>query len=100
MRDAGHVAHEDFIKLWADDQQDGFAADPPNAALAIAGLKTAEPLVVELLKAELDGSNVTYTVKVVSGSLPAEAKDVALFVDAFNFRPDNGYRFLDFLSRN
>ncbi|WP_419910791.1 hypothetical protein [Hoeflea sp.] len=100
VRDAGFMSAEDFANLWAQDRDDGFKADPPSAAIAISGLKTAEPLVIEILAAELNGSAVTYTVNVNSGSLPAEAKDVALFVDAFNFRPDNGYRFLDVLSRN
>ncbi|WP_136658827.1 hypothetical protein [Nitratireductor sp. XY-223] len=100
VRDAGFVSNEDFVGLWADGGQDGFKADPPSAAIAIAGLKLAEPLVVEILSAELKGSNATYTVNVKSGSLPAQAKDVALFVDAFDFKADNGYRFLDFLSRN
>lgn len=100
VRDAGYIGHEEFVELWATGKPDGFAADPPSAAVAITGAETAEPLVVELLNAELDGSNVTYTVNVRSGTLPAEAREVALFVDALNFRPDNGYRFLDFLSRN
>ncbi|MDA4848795.1 hypothetical protein [Hoeflea poritis] len=100
VRDAGFVGHEEFVKLWSADQSDGFAADPPSAALAIDGLKSAEPMVVTLLEARLDGADIIYTVDVKSGTLPVEAKDVALFIDTLNFRPANGYRFLDFLARN
>ena len=81
VRDAGHVPHEVFVGLWSDSGETSFKADPPNAALAVSGLETEEPLVVELLTATLTDEGMTFSVNVNSGSIPAEAKDVALFVD-------------------
>ncbi|MEX3008321.1 hypothetical protein [Hoeflea sp. TYP-13] len=83
VRDAGHMTHEAFSKLWNDEEKDGFKADPPNAAIAIAGEEATEPLVVELLAVQLSGSELVYKVKVNSGTMPAQAKNVAMFVDAF-----------------
>ncbi|MCP4319765.1 MAG: hypothetical protein GY789_28240 [Hyphomicrobiales bacterium] len=77
------MTHETYSDLWNDESTDSFKADPPNAAIAIAGHETTDPLVVELLSAELNGKDLTYAVSVVSGDLPAEAKDIALFVDLF-----------------
>ena len=39
------------------------------------------PIVVELLSASLSGASLTYSVRTVSGEIPADAKDIALFVD-------------------
>ncbi|MCY6381215.1 hypothetical protein [Hoeflea prorocentri] len=81
VREAGHVPHDVFVEMWSDSGEGSFKSDPPNAAIAVAGLETEEPLVVELLTATLNGEGMTFTVNVNSGSIPAEAKDVALFVD-------------------
>lgn len=80
-RKAGNMTNEAFAALWSEDSGNGFKTDPPNAAITIAGSETVDPVVVELLSAEMSGSDLTYSVRAVSGELPADAKDVALFVD-------------------
>lgn len=81
VREAGHVPHDVFVGLWDDSGEASFKSDPPNAAIAVSGLETDEPLVVELLTATLTDDGLTFTVNVNSGSIPEKAKDVALFVD-------------------
>ena len=80
-RKAGNISNEEFAALWSEESGNGFKADPPNAAIAIAGDAAADPVVVELLSANLSGADLTFSIRAVSGELPADAKDVAMFVD-------------------
>lgn len=81
VRKAGFTTPEAIADLRNGKSAESLKTDPPKAAIAIAGHEAPDPLVVELLSAELNGNNVTYTVSVVSGELPAEATDIALFVN-------------------
>lgn len=79
-RFSGHLRNTDFAEYWTA-AADGFAADPPNAAVVIAE-SDAPPVIVELQDFALaaDGS-LSYAVEVLEGELPAQADDVALFID-------------------
>lgn len=78
---AGNMSTEEFAALWSDISGNGFKSDPPNAAITIGGDESADPLVVELLTADLNGKDLTFSVRAVSGELPAQAQDIAMFVD-------------------
>ncbi len=95
-RSAGHLRHSDFAALWRDESADSFRNDPPNAALTTPGQVDDDPIVLELLNAEYDGSTMTFRFKVVSGKLPETAGDVALFVDSNEWsKPQVGVSSLD-----
>ncbi len=81
VRSAGHLRHIDFAALWQDDSADSFRNDPPNAAITTPGQVDDEPIVMELLSAEYDGSVMTFRFSMISGKLPQSAQDVAMFID-------------------
>lgn len=78
-RETGQVDTATFLALW--DKDGSFAGDPPNAAVTALSAPNAQPAVVELSSPELEGDDLKYSVKVLSGELPASASDIALFVD-------------------
>lgn len=79
-RFTGHLRNTDFSDYWTA-ASDGFAADPPNAAVVI-GDSPEPPVIVELQSFALaDDGALTYSVRVLEGELPASASDVALFID-------------------
>jgi hypothetical protein len=84
-RSAGHLEHTDFAALWDDDSEDSFKSDPPNAALTTPGQVDDDPIVVELLSANYDGSVMTFRFNMISGKLPDTARDVAIFIDTNNW---------------
>lgn len=73
----GHVPNATFVNLWSGP----FASDPPNAAVSVLGNFNEAPAIVELTGARLDGASLLYTVKVLSGKLPDNADNVAVFID-------------------
>ena len=70
VRAAGHVATEQFVMQWDPDKQ-SFAADPPNATISILGGDGSKvsDAVVTLKAAKLDGTNLTFDIAVLEGSL-------------------------------
>ena len=80
-RQAGSMTNQAFAALWSETSGNGFDADPPNAAIAIVGQEPADRVVVELLTAELNGKDLIFSVKPVTGMIPPDAHDVALFID-------------------
>lgn len=81
-RISGQVDNATFATFW-DTPNGQFVGDPPNAAITVMGanMQGKPPIVVELNSAELDGSDMIYGVRVLSGELPSSASNVALFVD-------------------
>ena len=75
----GHVDTARFVDLWSSGGS--FAIDPPNAAISALAGGEQSPAIVEITGASLEGDSLTYTVSVLSGTLPAQADDVALFID-------------------
>lgn len=85
----GHMANDRFVELW-NYNVEGFKADPPNAALSMGGGGDAEPVIVELSSAKLDGNSIAYQVRVLSGTLPASAGEATLFIDPWMWVPPDG----------
>ncbi len=81
VRSAGHMRHIDFAALWDDESEESFKNDPPNAALTTPDQMDDDPIVMELLSATYDGSDMRFRFKMISGSLPETARDVAMFID-------------------
>jgi|APEBP8051073178_1049388.scaffolds.fasta_scaffold00002_44 hypothetical protein len=85
VRAAGHVTTEQFLMQW-DEGKDNFAIDPPNATVSVLGGEGGDvsDAVVVLTKPVLDGSTLTFDVKVLEGSL-AGTGPTALFIDDRGF---------------
>lgn len=79
-RVAGNMKTASFIPFWSEGK-DSFKSDPPNADISLLDGKTLKQIVVELQDPVLKGEDLTYTVKVLAGDLPAKADDVSLFID-------------------
>jgi hypothetical protein len=79
-RVAGHVQTQEFISHW-DQGSDNFASNPPNGTLSIFGEKGANSVVVELTDPKLENNNLSYQVKVLQGTLPANFQESSLFID-------------------
>lgn len=81
QRIAGHGATAELVKDWSEGE-DSFANDPPNATLSILGGEDEIVDVVMVLSDPvLKNDQLTYTVKVLDGTLPAKGGASSLFID-------------------
>ncbi len=79
-RVTGHVPSPEFVESW-DKGPDSFASNPPNAVLSIFHPDDVSDIVVELKDPVLAGSELTYTVEILDGEMPANGGPIALFID-------------------
>jgi hypothetical protein len=77
---AGNMTTAAFIPFWSKGK-DSFLSDPPNADLSILEGSELKQVVVVLEQPELNGDNLTYSVKIVSGDMPESGSDVSVFID-------------------
>lgn len=91
VRSAGHVLTSDFIKQW-DEGADSFAKDPPNATISVFSMDgaTVEDAVVVLKSPKLEGSQLTFDVDVLEGSIEGAGGAASLFIDWFAARGPRG----------
>jgi hypothetical protein len=90
-RIAGHGTTGEMVKTWSQGE-DSFASDPPNATLSILGDATIDDVVVELSQPVLSGSELTYSVRVLNGKMPASGGTASLFIDIIG-RPLTPYSY-------
>ncbi len=79
-RVTGHVTSKEFVDAW-DKGDDSFAKVPPNAVLSIFHPDMVSDVVVELMEPTLDGSQLTYSIKILDGEMPTTGGASALFID-------------------
>jgi hypothetical protein len=79
-RIAGNMSTAKFVPFWSEGK-DSFLKDPPNADLSVVVDGVLQQTVVVLRDPELTGENLTYRVEVLSGTLPATASEVSVFID-------------------
>jgi hypothetical protein len=79
-RMAGHMQTSRFIPLWSQGK-DSFLKDNPNATLSIFSGDNVADLVVELSNPQLSGDDLTYDVRLLEGTPPANGGACALFID-------------------
>ncbi len=79
-RIAGNMRTADFVPFWSKGK-DSFLKDPPNADISIVEGSQLRQVVAVLHSPELKGDDLTYTVKVLQGELPAKGADVSVFID-------------------
>lgn len=84
QREVGHMSTASFVALWGEGEN-SFATDPPNAVLSFAepGDRAVDDVVVEIQAPKLEGDQLTYEIKLLDGTLPAETGPCALFIDPF-----------------
>jgi hypothetical protein len=70
----------EFVPFWSKGK-DSFLSDPPNADLSITESDNLRQFVVVLQDPVLRGDNLTYTIKVLQGDMPATGSDVSVFID-------------------
>jgi len=84
QRVAGHLKMADYLKEWtAQAGKDNFGADPPNATLSVyeSGQSDNTVVVVEITNPVVDGADLIYSYRIISGTLPAAGGPTALFID-------------------
>jgi hypothetical protein len=69
-----------FVPFWSKGK-DSSLSDPPNADISILEGDRLRQIVAVLQDPALHGDNLTYTVKVVQGDMPATGSDVSVFID-------------------
>lgn len=79
-RVTGHLTSREFVESW-DKGTDSFAVTPPNAVLSIFHTDGVSDLVVELMNPALEGDQLSYTVTILDGEMPAAGGPSALFID-------------------
>ena len=79
-RTAGNMTTAAFVPFWSQGK-DSFLADNPNADLSIFEDGVLKQVVVELSDPVLDGGDLHYTVKIISGDMPVTGDDVSIFID-------------------
>lgn len=94
----GHVEPDAFISAWTRGPN-SFATDPPNAILSLLGEESNESYMVELMDPRFSGGNLTYRVKVESGTIPASFKESSLFIDNEAWAAVGGFAAGHFLAR-
>jgi hypothetical protein len=79
-RMAGHMQTSKFVPLWSQGK-DSFLKDNPNATLSVFSGNNVADLVVELSNPQLSGDDLTYDVRLLEGTPPANGGACALFID-------------------
>lgn len=79
-RIAGHVTTQDFFDSWGEGD-DNFAENPPNAVLSIFTEDEIVDVVVVLSDPTFDGEQMSYTIEILEGELPASGGPSSLFID-------------------
>jgi hypothetical protein len=79
-RVTGHIPSEEFFDSWGEGD-DSFADDPPNAVLSIFTEDEINDVVVVLSDPALDGDQMSYSVDILDGEMPASGGASSLFID-------------------
>ncbi|MCW2803342.1 MAG: hypothetical protein QOF52_3228 [Propionibacteriaceae bacterium] len=81
-RVVGHMTTEQFVAQWTDGPN-SFFEDPPNAVLSYVGAGEDMPsdAVVVLRDPVRSGTELTYSIEVLEGAVPAESGPATLFID-------------------
>ena len=70
-----------FVPFWSEGKN-SFLRNPPNADISVFEHGQLRQIVAELSEPRLNDDTLTYTiVRVLEGRFPAQATDVAVFID-------------------
>jgi hypothetical protein len=79
-RIAGHMPTSKFIPMWSQGA-DSFLSNPPNATLSVFRGDSVSSAVVVLRNPHLVGNDLSYEVRILEGTLPAQSGPCSLFID-------------------
>ena len=79
MADAIPIAT--FLTSWNKGGANSFQSKPPNAALTSIVDGKLQTATVELTQPRLNGTTLTFRVRVIEGTVPTVGKIVSLFID-------------------
>src|ERR1700730_14187220 len=79
-RIAANMRTATFVPFWSKGKE-SFLSDPPNADISILEGDQLRQIVAVLRDPALQGDDLTYTVKMVQGDMPATGSDVSVFID-------------------
>jgi hypothetical protein len=84
QRVVGHMTTAQFVDLWGAGDN-SFEADPPNAVLSFleAGGQTPDDAVIVIKEPQLSDDELSYSIEVLEGTVPAQTGPVTLFIDPF-----------------
>jgi hypothetical protein len=84
QRVVGHMSTADFVDLW-DAGDNSFETDPPNAVLAFLepGADAPTDAVIVIKEPRLINGDLSYSIDVLEGEVPAHTGPVTLFIDPF-----------------
>jgi hypothetical protein len=84
QREVGHMSTRQFVANWSD-RDNSFADKPPNAILSFAEPDDRPPTdaVVVIQDPHLDRDELSYTIKVLDGTVPSSTGPCAMFIDPF-----------------
>jgi hypothetical protein len=82
QRVTGHMKTTEFVDLWAVGDN-SFESDPPNAVLAFLepGAGAPDDAVVVITAPKLGATDLSYSIQVLEGTVPAHTGPVTLFID-------------------
>lgn len=80
-RVAGHMPLRQFVDQWTQGAN-SFKSNPPNASLAFLAAGVESAVVLELHEPLLEGTRLSFRVRVLEGAVPAHFSDSSLFIDA------------------
>ena len=84
-RVVGNVPTSAFVTRWTTDKgPNGFATNPPNAAVTVFQSDGAKTAIVELSNPRLDGNKLSYDVKVLQGISSTQPAEGVVFIDNFS----------------
>jgi hypothetical protein len=74
----------DFVDLWGAGEN-SFESDPPNAVLSFLepGGEVPEDTVIVLKNPQLSDGELSYSIEILEGTVPAQTGPVTLFIDPF-----------------
>jgi hypothetical protein len=84
QRVVGHMSTADFVDLWGAGDN-SFEADPPNAVLSFLepGADVPDDAVIVISAPRLSDGELSYSIEVLEGEVPAHTGPVTLFIDPF-----------------
>ena len=84
QREVGHMLSRHFVDNWTAGDN-SFADNPPNAVLSFAepGDRLPADAVVVIQDPQLAGDALSYSIKLLDGTVPASTGPCALFIDPF-----------------
>ena len=84
QRVVGHMTTPDFVELWGAGEN-SFETDPPNAVLSFLepGGEVPEDAVIVIKEPRLGDGDLSYSIEVLEGAVPAHTGPVTLFIDPF-----------------